>query len=187
MATNDTIVEGMAGRYASALFDLAKEASKIKEVEAGLNTFSAMLGESADLQRMVRSPVISTGDQAKAMSAIMAKAGITGLAANFFNLITRNRRLFAAADIIKGFHALAAKERGEVTAEVTSAVALSDAQLAELKTTLKASVGKDVALNARVDPSLLGGLIVKVGSRMIDSSLKSKLQNLKSSLGGLGT
>ncbi len=187
MATNDTIVEGMAGRYAAALFDLAKEASKIKEVETDLTAFGGLLDESEDLRRMVRSPVISTEDQARAMSAILEKAGIGGLASNFFNLITKNRRLFAAADMIKGFRALAARDRGEVTARVTSAVALNDTQVEELKKTLKASVGKDVALDAHVDPSLLGGLVVKVGSRMIDSSLKTKLQNLKVSLNGLST
>ncbi len=186
MATDGTIVEGMAGRYASALFDLAKEASKAKEVEADLTKFQKLLDESEDLRRMVRSPVISTEDQSRAMGAIMSKAGIGGLAANFFNLITSNRRLFSAGDMIKGFRALAAKDRGEMSAEVTSAVALNDAQVAELKKSLKKSVGKDVALNTRIDPSLLGGLVVKVGSRMIDSSLKTKLQNLKVVLGGQG-
>lgn len=186
VATDDTIVEGMAGRYASALFDLAKEASQVKDVEAQLGQFQKLLDESEDLRRMVRSPVISSEDQAKAIGAIMTKAGISGLAANFLKLITSNRRLFAAGDMIKGFRALAAKDRGEMTAEVTSALALSDAQLEDLKKTLKASVGKDVTLSTKIDPSLLGGLIVKVGSRMIDSSLKTKLQNLKVSLNGLG-
>ena len=101
-------------------------------------------------------------------------------------MIAANRRLFAVQDIIKAFRAIAAKDRGEVTAEVTSAVALSDAQTAELKQALKATVGKDVTLNASVDPSLLGGLIVKVGSRMVDSSLRTKLQSLKTQLGGTG-
>ena len=186
MATDDTIVEGMAGRYASALFDLAKEAAQINEVEAELAKFQGLLDESEDLRRMVRSPVITTDEQARAMGAIMEKAGITGLAANFLKLLTSNRRLFAVADMIKGFGSLAAKERGEVAAEVTSALALSDPQVQELKTTLKASIGKDVTLATRVDPSLLGGLVVKVGSRMIDSSLRTKLQNLKGSLNGLG-
>jgi len=172
----------MAGRYASALFDLAKEAAKVKEVEADLSRFQGLLDQSEDLVRMVRSPVIATDDQAKAIGAILAKAGIGGLAANFLNLITRNRRLFAAADMIKGFKALAAKDRGEATANVSSAVPLTSAQVAELKKTLKESIGKDVALDTRVDPSLLGGLVVKVGSRMIDSSLKTKLQSLKGSL-----
>lgn len=186
MATNDSIVEGVAGRYAAALFDLAKEASSIAGVESDLMKFQALLDESADLTRMVRSPVISTEDQLKAMAAILTKAGISGLAANFFKLITANRRLFTVRDIIKAFLAIAAKERGEVTAEVSSAVALNDAQTADLKAALKAAVGKDVTLNARVEPALLGGLVVKVGSRMIDSSLRTKLQNLKSELSGTG-
>lgn len=187
MATNDTIVEGVAGRYAAALFDLAKEASNVSGVEADLRKFQALLDESEDLTRMVRSPVIATEDQLKAIGAILAKAGIGGLAANFFKLITSNRRLFSVAGIIKAFLAIAAKERGEVTAEVSSAVALNDAQTADLKAALKAAVGKDVMLNARVDPSLLGGLVVKMGSRMIDSSLRTKLQNLRSDLRGAGT
>ncbi len=187
MATDDTIIEGVAGRYATALFDLAKDNSKIAEVEGDLVNFQKLLDESSDLKRMVRSPVIAAEDQARALGAVFVKAGIGGLAANFLKLIAKNRRLFAVEDMIKAFRRQAAKARGEVTAEVTSAVALSDAQTASLKETLKASVGKDVTLNARVDPSLLGGLVVKVGSRMIDSSLKTKLQNLKVILSGTGT
>jgi F-type H+-transporting ATPase subunit delta len=186
VASNETIVEGVAGRYASALFDLAKEASTITEVEADLNKFQALLDESEDLVRMVRSPVISTEDQSKAIAAVMAKAGIGGLVANFFKLIAANRRLFAAQDMIKAYRAIAAKARGEISAEVTSAVALNDAQVAELKQALKATVGKDVTLAARVDQTLLGGLIVKVGSRMIDSSLRTKLETLKVQLSGSG-
>ena len=186
MATDETNTGGVAGRYASALFDLAAESSKGAEVEANLGKFLSLLHESADLRRMVRSPVIAAEDQEKALSAVLSKAGIDGLAANFLKLITRNRRLFAVEDIIKTYRAIAAKARGEVTAEVASAVALNEEQTASLKDTLRASVGKDVTLSARVDPSLLGGLIVKVGSRMIDSSLKTKLQNLRSVLGGTG-
>lgn len=186
MASNETVVEGVAGRYASALFDLAKEASQVSDVEADLKKFQGLLAESDDLVRLVRSPVISTEDQSKAIEAIVGRAGIGGLAANFFKLIAGNRRLFAVEDMIKAFNALAAKARGEVAAEVTSAVALNDAQTADLKQALKASVGKDVTLNTRVDPSLLGGLIVKVGSRMIDSSLRTKLETLKVQLGGTG-
>lgn len=186
MASNDSIVEGVAGRYAAALFDLAKESSSIPAVEGDLGKFQALLDESVDLTRMVRSPVIATEDQTKAIEAILAKAGIGGLAANFLKLIASNRRLFAVADMIKAFRAIAAKERGEVTAEVSSAVALNDAQTAELKAALKAAVGKDVTLATKVDPGLLGGLVVKVGSRMIDSSLRTKLQNLKTGLSGAG-
>ena len=184
MAADGTIVEGVAGRYASALFDIAKESSKVSEVEADLVKFQGLLDISSDLTNMVRSPVIAAKDQATALSAVLDKAGISGLAGNFFKMIAANRRLFAVHDIIKAFRAVAAKERGEITAGVTSAVALTEAQTNDLKQALKATVGKDVTLNASVDPSLLGGLIVKVGSRMVDSSLRTKLQNLKTQLGG---
>jgi F-type H+-transporting ATPase subunit delta len=184
VATDDTIVEGVAGRYASALFDLANESSKVSDIESDLVAFQGLLDESPDFLRLVRSPVIAADDQSRAIAAILERAGIGGLTANFLKLVTANRRLFVIQDIVKAYRALAAKARGEVTAEVTSAFALNDEQVAALKDTLKASVGKDVTLQTRVDPSLLGGLIVKVGSRMIDSSLKTKLQNLKVALSG---
>lgn len=187
VATNDTIVEGVAGRYASALFDLASDSGKVADIETDLVTFQGLLDQSPDLVRLVRSPVIATDDQNKAIAAILDKVRISGLAANFLKLVTSNRRLFSIQDIIKAYRALAARSRGEVTAEVTSAVPLNNEQTAALKETLKASVGKDVTLQARVDPGLLGGLVVKVGSRMIDSSLKTKLQNLKVVLTGTGT
>jgi F-type H+-transporting ATPase subunit delta len=186
VATDETVVEGVAGRYAAALFDLAREAAKLAEVEADLVKFSRLLDESSDLTRLVRSPVISADEQAKALSAILSRAGFNALTSNFLQLVAKNRRLFAVADMIKAFSALAAKSRGEVAAEVASAFALTDAQVAELKKSLKASVGKDVTLNARVDPALLGGLVVKVGSRMVDSSIRTKLQNLKVALSGDG-
>jgi F-type H+-transporting ATPase subunit delta len=186
VATNDTIVEGVAGRYASALFDLAKESSKVPDIESDLVNFQGLLDESPDLLRLVRSPVIGVDDQSRAITAILDRAGIGGLTANFLKLVTVNRRLFVIQDIIEAYRALAAKARGEITAEVTSAFVLNDEQVTALKDTLKASVGKDVTLSTRVDPSLLGGLVVKVGSRMIDSSLKTKLQNLKVALSGAG-
>ena len=186
VATNDTIVEGVAGRYASALFDLANETSKTSDVEGDLVKFQELLDESPDHLRVVRSPVIGSGDQSRAIAAILNRVGIGGLTANFLKLVTANRRLFVIQDIIKVYRALSAKARGEITAEVTSAFALNDGHVTALKETLKASVGKDVTLQQRVDPSLLGGLVVKVGSRMIDSSLKTKLQNMKVALSGGG-
>jgi F-type H+-transporting ATPase subunit delta len=186
VATDDTSVDGVAGRYASALFELAKESSNIEGIEKDLANFQALLDESPDLVRLVRSPVIAADDQAKALAAILDKAGFGGLTANFLKLVTANRRLFVIQDMIKVYRSLAAKARGEISAEVTSAFALNDEQIAALKETLKASVGKDVTLQSRVDPSILGGLIVKVGSRMIDSSLKTKLQNMKTALSGAG-
>jgi len=187
VATDDTIVEGVAGRYASALFELAGESAKVAEVESDLIKFQGLLDESPDLVRLVRSPVIATADQSRAIAVILDKAGIGGLAANFLKLVANNRRLFSVQDIIKAYRTLAAKGRGEITAEVTSSVALNSEQTAALKETLKASVGKDVTLQSRVDPGILGGLVVKVGSRMIDSSLKTKLQNLKVVLSGAGS
>ena len=177
---------GVAGRYASALFELASESKQVGEIEAELGKFESLLDMSEDLRRMVRSPVFSAEEQTRAIAAVLDKAGIGGLTANFFKLIASNRRLFAVGDMIKAFRALSAKARGEVTAEVTSAIALNDAQIATLKDTLKASVGKDVLLATRVDPSLLGGLVVKIGSRMIDSSLRTKLTSLESMLKGAG-
>jgi F-type H+-transporting ATPase subunit delta len=186
VATDETSVDGVAGRYASALFELANESSNVEGIEADLVNFQAMLDESPDLVRLVRSPVIASDDQAKAISVLLERAGIGGLTANFLKLVAANRRLFVVQDIIKVYRSLAAKARGEITADVTSAFALNDEQIATLKETLKASVGKDVTLRSHVDPSILGGLIVKVGSRMIDSSLKTKLQGMKTALGGAG-
>lgn len=184
MATDEPLMASVAGRYASALFELASETKQAAEVEKDLQTFQALLDESADFSRMVRSPVIPADEQSKALAAILGKAGVGALTQNFIKLIAKNRRLFAVADMIKAFRAIAAKARGEVSAEVASAVALSDAQVQALKETLKASVGKDVTLAAKVDPSLLGGLVVKMGSRMIDSSLKTKLANMRVALKG---
>ncbi len=179
------MMAGMAGRYAAALFELAKDQQQIERVEADVKAFQSMLDSSDDLRRLVRSPVISAGDQLRALTALLAKAGISGLTGNFFRLITRNRRLYAVGDILKTFRALLARERGEVNADVATAHALSPAQMQVLSDTLKASIGKNVQINTRVDPNLLGGLIVKVGSRMIDSSLRTKLNNLKVAMKGI--
>lgn len=171
--------EGMAGRYATALFDLAKESGQIDRIAGELKSFEALLKESPDLARFVRSPVFSADDQVRALKALLAKAQVGGLTANFLSLIAKNRRLFAVGDMIKAFRGLVARHKGEVEADVTSAAALSDTQVTALKAALKASLGKDVQMNTKVDPAILGGLIVKVGSRMIDSSLRTKLSSLK--------
>jgi F-type H+-transporting ATPase subunit delta len=175
----------MAGRYAAALFELAKEQQQLPKVETDLRTFQKLLDESEDLRRLVRSPVISSEDQAKALASILARAGVSGLSTNFFKLIARNRRLFAVADMLRDFRALLARERGEVSADVASAHTLTADQMNALKDALRAQVGKDVQINTRVDPNLLGGLVVKVGSRMIDSSLRTKLNNLKVAMKGV--
>lgn len=180
MAAADPKTATMPGRYASALFELAKGQNQVDAIEKDLETFQSLLDESDDLRRLVRSPVFSADDQIKALDAVLEKAGIGGLTANFMRVITQNRRLFAATDMISAFRAMASEDRGEVRADVTSAVDLTDEQVAALKDKLKASIGKDVQLDTRVDPSVLGGLIVKIGSRMIDSSLRTKLAMLKS-------
>lgn len=183
MATEEPIMASVAGRYASALFDLATEARQVPDVEAQLAKFQAMLDGSKDLQRLVASPAFSADEQSRAMAAVLAKAGIGGLAGNFLQLIARNRRLFAAADMMKSFRTLAARARGEVDAEVISAFPLDAKQLEALNDTLRASVGgKQIKMNSRVDPGLLGGLVVKMGSRMVDSSLRTKLASLKTRL-----
>jgi F-type H+-transporting ATPase subunit delta len=187
VATDDTNTASVAGRYASALFDLARDQRQIPQVEADLTKFQTLLDGNPDLVRLVRSPVFSTKEQSHALSAILAKAGMTGLAANFLNLLAKNRRLFAASEMIKSFRAIAARERGEVSAEVTSAHALTDAQSAALNEMLKATAGgKSINLRTIVDPTLLGGLIVKIGSRMVDSSIRTKLSTLKVAMKGTG-
>lgn len=182
MATDDTITGGVAGRYASALFDLAEEANQVRQVEKDLIALQSLLNESADLKRMVRSPVFSSEEQGRAVAAVAEKAGLAPLVVNFLKVLARNRRLFSVGDMIRTFLALAARQRGEVNAEVASAHPLTDEQLATLKDTLRATAGKDVQLITRVDPTLLGGLIVKMGSRMIDSSLRTKLTSLKTAM-----
>ena len=180
------MTSGVSGRYASALFELAREQNELDKVDQDLGKFQAMLEQSPDLARLVKSPAFAAEEQERALGAVMDWASIGATTGNFLKVVTRNRRLFAAEDMIKGFRQQLALHRGEMTAEVQSATPLSDEQLAALKATLKASYGKDVRLDAKVDPSLLGGLVVKVGSRMFDSSLRTKLMNLKVVLKGPG-
>lgn len=182
MATDDTITGGVAGRYASALFDLAEEANQVRQVEKDLSALQGLLDESTDLKRMVRSPVFSSEEQGRAIAAVAEKSGLAPLVVNFVKVLARNRRLFALSDMIRTFLALAARQRGEVSAEVASAHPLTEDQLAALRETLRASAGKEVQIVTKVDPTLLGGLIVKMGSRMIDSSLRTKLTSLKTAM-----
>ncbi|MGQ3672399.1 F0F1 ATP synthase subunit delta [Xanthobacter sp. TB0136] len=175
----ETIVSGMAGRYATALFELAEAAGAIDTVKADLDRLSAMIAESADLTRLVKSPVFTADEQLKAISAILDKAEIAGLAGNFVKLVAKNRRLFGLPGMIADYAALVAAHRGEVTAQVTAAAPLNDEQLAALKDTLAQKTGKDVHLDVTVDPSILGGLIVKLGSRMVDASLKTRLNSIR--------
>jgi F-type H+-transporting ATPase subunit delta len=177
---------GMAYRYASSLFELALETGSVEQVRSDLDRFQAMIDESADLKRLIASPVFSAEEQSRAVSALAEKAGMQGLVANFLKVVAGNRRLFALPGIIRSFRAIYARHRGEVTAEVVSAHALSEAQEQELKSALKGVSGKDVLLDVSVDPSILGGLIVKIGSRQIDTSLRTKLSTLKLALKEVG-
>jgi F-type H+-transporting ATPase subunit delta len=180
VAGEEPIVSGMAGRYATALFELALDSKSVDAVKADLDRFDALLSESPDLQRLVRSPVFGAEEQTKALAAVLEKVGITGLAANFLKLVASNRRLFAVRDMVKAFRTLVARWKGEVSAEVTVAEKLSENHLDALKGALKAVTGgKAVDLNVKVDPSIIGGLVVKLGSRMVDSSLRSKLNAIK--------
>ncbi len=172
----------MSGRYATALFELARDEKNVDAVKADLEKFTALLNESADLKRLVLSPVFTADEQGKALSAVMAKAGIGGTTAKFLQVLTANRRLFAVADVIRAFRALVAKFKGEATADVTVAEQLNDKNLDALKSALKSVTGKDVALNVTVDPSIIGGLVVKLGSRMVDSSLRTKLNSIKNAM-----
>ena len=170
----------MTGRYALALFELALDTKSVDAVKADLDRFMAMMTDSEDLRRLVRSPVFGAEEQGKALGAVLVKAEIGGLAGNFLKLIAANRRLFAVGDMIRGFRKLVAKWKGEVTAEVTVAENLSDARLNEIKDALKSITGeKSVDLNIKVDPAIIGGLTVKLGSRMVDSSLRTKLNAIK--------
>jgi len=169
----------MAGRYATALFDLASEAKAIDAVKADLERFDALVVESPDLSRLVRSPAFSADEQLQALSAVLDRAGIGGLAAKFLKLVTTNRRLFAVRDMVKAFRGLVADHKGEATAEVTVAEGLKDEHLDALRSALKAVSGKNVDLAIRIDPAIIGGLVVKLGSRMVDSSLRTKLNAIR--------
>lgn len=186
LSAENTISSGIAGRYATALFDLALEAKQIETVESDLAVIQEMMNESADLAWLVRSPLISRDDQAKAMAAVLEKLGVSDLVRRFVGTVALNRRLFAISDMINSFGALLSAHRGEVVASVTSAKTLSKEQQDAVEAALKAAIGSDVSVNASVDESLIGGMIVKVGSRMVDSSIRTKLQNLKFAMKGVG-
>lgn len=179
-------VSGVAGRYATALFELATEAKTVDAVATDLDSFSAMIAESADLQRLIGSPAFSAQDQVAAVNALLAKAGIAGLAANFISLVASKRRLFALPGMIRAYRAKVAEAKGIVSAEVTLAEEPSAAQLKDITATLKDVAGQDVALSVKIDPAIIGGLVVKMGSRMVDASLKTKLNSIRLAMKEVG-
>ena len=186
MAGEEPIISGMAGRYATALFELALDTKAVDAVKADLDRFDGLVGESADLARLVRSPVFGADEQKKALTAVLDRAGIGGITAQFLKVVASNRRLFAVRDMVRAYRALVARHHGEVTAQVTVAETLSDSHRAAITDALKSVTGKDVGLDVKVDPAIIGGLIVKLGSRMVDSSLRTKLNSIKHAMKEVG-
>lgn len=179
VASSSPIVSGIAGRYASALFELAKESKALDKVGEALDKFAALLDGSEDLDRLVRNPVFTAEEQVAALDGVLKKAKITGLAANFLKLVAAKRRLFAVRGMIAGYRALVAEELGIVSAEVTVAAPLSDKNREAVLKALESQAGKKISLTEKVDPAIIGGLVVKMGSRMIDASLKTKLNAMR--------
>ncbi len=180
------MVFGVAERYATALFELANETGELDAVEADIARFETMRRESADLRRLMKSLVFSNEDQLRAIGAVVEAAGLGVTTSNFVKLVAANHRLDLLPDMFRGFRQMLADKRGEVTADITSATTLSDGQLADLKVALADISGKSVHVELNVEPALIGGLVVKLGSRMIDTSLKTKLDALKIALKEVG-
>lgn len=181
-----SISAGIAGRYATAVFDLAKEAGELDGLETQVGEISDALASSAGLRDLISSPIYSRTEQGKAVAGVAEKMGLGSILSNTLALMASNRRLFVLPQLIKALRALIADEKGEVTADVVAAKLLSDEQAAALVETLKASIGKDIKLNTAVDENLIGGLVVKVGSRMIDTSIRSKLNALQNTMKEVG-
>lgn len=173
------LLSGVALRYASALFEVAQEANSVDAVAADLDRVGQMVRESDDLQRLIRSPAFTVEQQVKAIGAILDKAGISGLAANFIRLVASKRRLFVMPEMIRAFRDLVATSKGIVRAQVTLAEEPSDKVMSEIKAALRDVAKADVSLDVKIDPSLIGGLIVKMGSRMVDASVRTKLNSIR--------
>jgi F-type H+-transporting ATPase subunit delta len=177
----------MTGRYAQALFELAQESSLTDQVAADLKSFVYLVNTSEDLQRFIKSPVFTADEQVKALGAITLQAGIAGIAVNFLKLVAAKRRLFAVTDMIRDFNILADAKKGVTRAEVTVAEPLKDEHVAALKEALgQVTGGKTVEIEVKVDPAILGGLVVKLGSRMVDGSLKTKLNSIRTRMKEVG-
>jgi len=184
VASGQTVTSSLSGRYATALFELALERNAIDAIADDLGQLEAMIGESEDLRYLIQSPLFSKDDQSKALAVLSEKAGFSEIMRNTLGVIAENRRLFALEDVIKVYRTLVSEYRGEIEARVTSAVILSDGQRDALEAGLKKTIGSTVTVMTEVDPDLLGGMVVRVGSRMIDSSLRTKLQRLQLAMKG---
>ncbi len=184
METSGGIQASLSGRYATALFDLARESNKIEAVEKSLETVKAALVESDDFRTLTASPLLSRGDASRGVAAVAKAMKLDPLTANFLGVLAENRRLAQISNVIVAFAQLAAAHRGEMTAQVTSAHPLTAAQVKELQGQLKARVDRNVSIDLTVDPSILGGLVVKIGSQMIDSSIRTRLNSLAHAMKG---
>ncbi len=184
MENSGGIQASLAGRYATALFELARDERKLDTVGEGLGGLRAALAESKELQALIASPVVSREDALKAVRATAEAMKLDPITANFLGVLAQNRRLGQLPNIIRAFNLLAAQHRGETTAEIVSARPLDESQIAALKTNLKGRYGRDVNVDLSVDPAILGGLVVKVGSQMIDGSIRTKLNTLASAMKG---
>jgi F-type H+-transporting ATPase subunit delta len=179
VAQVETSMSGVAGRYAVALLELASETGEADAVSAALKRFAALIEESDDLKRLVRSPVFTPEQQQAAVGAILDRAGIGGIAGNFIRLVVRKRRLFAIPAMMRAYEALLAERKGIVPAEVTVAEPMPETMMGELKTALRKAEGKEISLSVKINPDIIGGMVVKLGHRMIDASLKTKLNALR--------
>jgi F-type H+-transporting ATPase subunit delta len=187
VAQDGVSLSGVAGRYALALYELASEKRATDEVATSLAAFQSLINESADLKRLVKSPVFSAQEQVKALDAILSKAGVTGIAANFIRLVASKRRLFVLPDMIAAYQGLHDQAKGLVRADVTVAAPLKPDHEAALRDALAAVTGgKSVNLNVRTDPSVIGGIIVKLGSRMVDASVRTKLNSIRTRMKEVG-
>lgn len=184
MPAEKSLVSGLSGRYATALFDLAVERKSLDAVAGDIDTLDAVIKESDDFVRVLRSPLLARDTQVQAVTAVLAKAGVGDLVRQFVGTVGANRRLFALPNMIKDFRSLHAAHKGETTAEVVSAVPLAEAQVAALSSQLTEALGREVSIDTRVDAQLLGGMVVRVGSRMLDASVKTRLQSLKHAIKG---
>lgn len=184
MAQEQVVDQSLAGRYATAVFELAQEENAVDAAERDFLALKAMMADSPDLARLVLAPVFSSEDQEKGMKAVLGAMQASALATRTVLLLASKRRLFILGDVIRSFEKMVERLRGEISAQVTSARPLTDAQTAELKNILRTKLGREARLETKVDPSLLGGLVVKVGSRMIDSSLRTKLDGLRLAMRG---
>lgn len=186
MAQENAIVSGVAGRYATALFELAKESNAIEAVGRDLGLFDQIIQTQPDVARFVKSPVFTSEEQVKALKPILEKVGISGLSANFLLLVASKRRLFAVQDMARGFRALVDQATGVVRAQVTVAEQPSDKVLGDIKQALRDVAGEKVAVDVKVDPAIIGGIVVKVGSKMVDASLRTKLNGIRTAMKEVG-